>query len=170
MPTRPHRGVTAKDMDTHLQSLFDQGDATAGLFGPHSMLWTVGRESVIVLGGGRAALLQLAHPFIAHAVDQHSTLLDDIRGRFQRTLSSMFTMTFGDRAEAIRLARQIYTLHVSVRGTLPTAEGEYGAGQPYSALNRAAMFWVAATLWDTSVALFEQVIRPLSRQKKGVLR
>ncbi|MEE2785785.1 MAG: oxygenase MpaB family protein [Myxococcota bacterium] len=166
MNARPLHGVTASEMETHLAALFNDGDATVGLFGPESMLWTIGRESVVVLGGGRAALLQLAHPFIAHAVKEHSSLLDDIRGRFQRTLSSMFTMTFGDRAEAIRLARHIYELHRTIRGTLPDSEGDYRAGQPYSALNRKAMFWVAATLWDTSIAVYEQIIGPLSAADK----
>ena len=44
-------------------------DPRAGVFGPASMLWRVNRESIAFLGGGRAALLQLAHPFVAHAVD-----------------------------------------------------------------------------------------------------
>ena len=73
-----------------------------GLFGTDSMLWRIGREASILLGGGRAALLQLAHPYIAHAIDDHSTMLTDIQDRCRRTMSAMFTLTFGDRAEASR--------------------------------------------------------------------
>src|SRR5256714_1663746 len=33
-----------------------------GLFGPGSMTWRVNREGVLLLGGGRALVLQVAHP------------------------------------------------------------------------------------------------------------
>jgi uncharacterized protein (DUF2236 family) len=47
-------------------------DPRAGVFGPGSRVWTLNREAVIFLGGGRAALLQLAHPVVAQAVADHS--------------------------------------------------------------------------------------------------
>ena len=51
--------VRPKEMRSHLDALFDLADPTHGLFGPDSMIWRVGRESTILLGGGRAALLHL---------------------------------------------------------------------------------------------------------------
>lgn len=158
--------VKPEDMEMHLEALFRQADPTEGLFGSDSMMWRVGRESSILLGGGRAALLQLAHPYIAHAIDDHSTVLTDIQGRFRRTMSSMFALTFGDRAEALRLARKIYAIHRQVNGTLPAHSGLPRAGMRYSALERSAMFWVAATLWDTSILIFEAVIGPLTPLEK----
>jgi len=47
----------------------------AGVFGPRSITWQVDREAAIFLGAGRALLLQLAHPWIAAAVEQHSDSL-----------------------------------------------------------------------------------------------
>ena len=41
-----------------------------GLFGPESVTWRVNRESVLLLGGGRALLLQVAHPSVAAGVAQ----------------------------------------------------------------------------------------------------
>src|SRR5262249_49790390 len=41
----------------------------AGVFGPRSITWQVDREAAIFLGAGRALLLQLAHPWIAAAVE-----------------------------------------------------------------------------------------------------
>ena len=166
MTSKVRRGVTARQMNDHLEALYTTSDPTVGLFGPDTMVWRVGREAAVILGGGRAALLQLSHPYIAHAISQHSTLLDDIRGRFQRTLSMMFAMTFGDRAEAIRLARRIYHQHRVVKGQLTVAEGSYPSGHRYSALNPSAMFWVAATLWDTSISVYETLVEPLSLAEK----
>lgn len=58
------------------------GDPRAGLFGPDSKLWEVNKHSISFLGAGRAALLQLAHPWVAWAIDQHSNTRSDPFGRF----------------------------------------------------------------------------------------
>jgi uncharacterized protein (DUF2236 family) len=67
----------------------------AGIFGPESVSWKVNRESALFLGAGRAALLQLAHPWVATALDQHSNLLNDPLARFHNTFRVVFTMIFG---------------------------------------------------------------------------
>ncbi len=71
-------------------------DPRHGIYGPGSPAWTLQREAVVFLGGGRAALLQLAHPFVAYGVDQHSKTRADVVGRFQRTFMNVFAMTGGD--------------------------------------------------------------------------
>ena len=43
-------------------------DPRAGIHGPGSTAWRLERDGLIFLGGGRAVLLQLAHPFVAHAI------------------------------------------------------------------------------------------------------
>ena len=52
-------------------------DPVLGLFGPASMTWQVSRESLCFLGAGRALLLQLAHPWVAQAIEDlnHSNFL-----------------------------------------------------------------------------------------------
>src|SRR5262245_31878617 len=60
-------------------------DPRAGLFGPGSKVWEVNKEAISFLGGGRAALLQLAHPWVAWAIEHHSSTREDPVGRFQRT-------------------------------------------------------------------------------------
>jgi uncharacterized protein (DUF2236 family) len=57
----------------------------AGVFGPRSITWQVDREAAIFLGAGRALLLQLAHPWIAATIEQHSDTLVNPVGRFHRT-------------------------------------------------------------------------------------
>ena len=92
------------------------GGAELGLFGPTSVSWRVARESVIFVGGGRAALLQLAHPYVAHAVDQHSATRSDPIGRFNRTFTSVFAMIFGDLEHAVSAAYRVRAIHDSVNG------------------------------------------------------
>ena len=75
-------------------------DPRHGIHGPDSPAWKMQREAICFLGGGRAALLQLAHPFVAYGVDQHSKTRSDVIGRFQRTFMAVFAMTFGDLQEA----------------------------------------------------------------------
>ena len=65
------------------------------------MSWKIGREAITFLGGGRAALLQLAHPYVAHGVDQHSETRTDPIGRFNRTFLHVFNMIFGSQADAL---------------------------------------------------------------------
>jgi len=67
----------------------------AGIFGPLSETWRVDREAAIFLGAGRALLLQLAHPWVATAIEQHPESMADPIGRFHRTFRVMFTMVFG---------------------------------------------------------------------------
>jgi uncharacterized protein (DUF2236 family) len=141
-------------------------DPGAGLFGPGSALWQVNREAVIFLGGGRAALLQLAHPWVAHAIDQHSVARDDVAGRFQRTFENVFAMAFGGLGEALTSARRVHAVHTRIRGTLAESVGEHRRGDPYWANEPEAMLWVAATLWDTSVQVHERFVGPLSLAEK----
>src|SRR5271157_5174585 len=63
--------------DSHsLLSSLEQlpGEPGDGFFGPGSITWRVNRESVVFLGAGRAALLQLAHPWVAASLAHHSNL------------------------------------------------------------------------------------------------
>jgi uncharacterized protein (DUF2236 family) len=43
-----------------------------GLFGPRSLAWRINRETILLLGGGRALLMQVAHPLVAAGVADHS--------------------------------------------------------------------------------------------------
>src|SRR5437762_1229389 len=57
----------------------------AGVFGPSSVTWRMNREAILFLAAGRALLLQLAHPWVAAAVADHSKALTDPVARFHRT-------------------------------------------------------------------------------------
>lgn len=130
-------------------------DPATGLYGPDSVSWEVNREVVQLWGGGRAILMQLAHPFVAHGVDQHSRTRTDARGRFQRTFAGVFAMAFGDLDHAFRAARRVHAIHSRVHGTIDEDVGRWARGAPYHANDAAALFWVHATLVDTSIAVRE---------------
>jgi len=66
--------------------------AAQGVFGSRSLTWQIDRESAIFFGAGRALLLQLAHPWVAAAIERHSSAFADPVGRFHRTFSTVFAM------------------------------------------------------------------------------
>lgn len=163
--------VTKDDLERQLQKLESElqragVEPAAGIFGPQSLLWEINRESVLFLGSGRAALLQLAHPYVAAGIDQHSRTGRDPIGRFHRTFAAVFDMVFGDRETAFETARAVHQIHNRIVGRLEESTGRYARGHRYSANERQALLWVHATLWDTSVRVFEQVVRPLEDEEK----
>ena len=141
------------------------GDPRLGFFGPDSVSWRVNRESLVFLGAGRAALLQLAHPWVAAALYQHSNLVNDAIGRFHSTFRVIYTMLFGTRAQAIAASRQLYQVHTRIRGHLPHAIGSHPAGEHYEANEIPALRWVYATLVDSAILSYEFVLPPLSRSE-----
>src|ERR1700712_5645937 len=111
--------VSRADIDALLSDLERlPGESRRGFFGPDSVTWHVNRECGIFLGAGRAALLQLAHPWVAASLAHHSNLLNDAIGRFHSTFHVVYTMLFGSRAQAIAASRQLYGRHTSIRGEL----------------------------------------------------
>ena len=137
-------------------------DPRAGLFGPQSKVWEVSREAMLFLGAGRASLLQLAHPYVGVAVGRHSVTASNPQLRFQRTFHHIFRMTFGDLSEAMASARAVFGTHRRIHGALGEPAGPFPAEHRYDALDRQAKVWVLATLWDTSLWIFDQVVRPLT--------
>src|SRR5690606_22107899 len=70
--------VTRDELEASLAELArDVRDPREGILGPSSVAWRLGGDLAIFLGGGRATLLQLAHPMVAHAIDQHSRTRSD---------------------------------------------------------------------------------------------
>lgn len=143
-------------------------DPRAGFFGPDSSMWRISRESILFLGGGRAALLQLAHPYVASAVAQHSTSERDLVGRFQRTFLHVFAIVFGDVASAVASARRVHGLHRTIRGAIDEALGPWPRGHHYEANDEDALLWVHATLVDTAVLVYETCVRKLDDAEREV--
>jgi uncharacterized protein (DUF2236 family) len=114
---------------------------------------------VAFLGGGRALLLQVAHPKVAAGVEQHSTYVTDPWGRLFRTVDVMAKLAFASPEVSAAQAKLLERMHRRVTGV--TDDGE-----PYSALDADLLLWVWATLSDTALLMYESVRRPLSPEKR----
>ncbi len=141
------------------------GGAT-GLFGPDSVSGKINREAGLFLAAGRATLLQLAHPWVAAAIAEHSKTLHDPIGRFHQTFRVMFTMSFGSVEQAIAVARHLHTRHQGIHGALPQAVGSFVAGSRYEANEVRALLWVYATLIDSTVMAYDLVLPALTSAER----
>jgi len=137
-----------------------------GIFGPESLTWRVDREAAVFLGAGRALLLQLAHPWVAAAISEHSKTLADPVGRFHRTFNITFTMVFGTLDQALVAARRLHRRHTVVTGSLPHAAGRYEAGSSYRANEVSALQWVHATLVETALQTHDLVLPALTSSER----
>jgi uncharacterized protein (DUF2236 family) len=156
-------GVREADLEKELRLVGSRAaGGPAGIFGPDSVIWRIDREATVFLGAGRALLLQLAHPWVATAIAQHSRTLSDPIGRFHRTFKIVFTMVFGTTGQAFAAARRLHQRHAAISGTLAESTGAFAAGSPYRANDVAALRWVHATLVETALLAYELVHPPLS--------
>jgi uncharacterized protein (DUF2236 family) len=159
--------VTRADLEASLTALrAEVDDPRGGILGPRSIAWRIGGDLAVFLGGGRAALLQLAHPMVAYAIDQHSHTRADVAGRFQRTFRNVFAMVFGTLDDAFVAARRVHAIHSRIHGAIPERVGGWAAGTPYHANDADALRWVHATLVDTTLFVRERLDGPLSRSTK----
>ena len=152
---------------SHIEVLLDHvsagvTDRNAGIFGPDSMSWRINRESALFLGAGRAALLQLAHPWVATALRQHSSLLLKPIARFHNTFRIVFTMVFGTLDQVLAASRHLYSLHTRIAGQLTEDVAGWKRGDRYSANEINALRWVYSTLVESAVFAYEAVHDPLS--------
>lgn len=132
-----------------------------GVFGSDSLFWRINREAIVFLGAGRALLLQLAHPWVAAAIAEHSRAGVDPIGRFHRTFGVVYAMVFGSLEQALEAARRLHRRHEEVTGTMPDDAGPFRRGSPYRANDVAALRWVFATLIDTALAAHDLVMPAL---------
>ncbi len=159
--------VSRPELESLLASVAAQtADPRAGIFGPASMSWKVNREAAVFLGAGRAALLQLAHPWVATALEQHSSLLNDPIARFHNTFRIVFTVVFGTLEQALAAARHLHTLHTGIRGEIPTRVAGWPEGTHYEANEVAALRWVYATLVDSAMVAYG-LLYPFSTEERA---
>jgi uncharacterized protein (DUF2236 family) len=137
-------------------------DRSAGVFGPQSMSWRINREAALFLGAGRAALLQLAHPWVAAALEQHSTVMSRPIARFHNTFRIVFAMIFGSLEQAMTASRNLHALHTRIRGEMTEDVAAYRRGSHYEANEIAALRWVYATLVESAVLAHECVMPALT--------
>ncbi len=126
------------------------------------MVRRIGRESIMLLGSGRATLLQVAHPLIAAGVNEHSYFRQDPMARLGRTMHLMLSLVFGNQDQIQKALHRFHAVHRRVQGTLANDQGKYSAGTYYFAGDPKLMLWVQATLIDTSLMIYDRFVAPLS--------
>lgn len=136
-----------------------------------SISWRLNAERMVLLGWGRAILLQLAHPLVAAGVFDHSGFRGTpyaAASRLFHTVHAMLALTFGDEPARERTLEAIRTIHRRVNGELPETIGHYMAGTRYSAEDPSLVLWVHATLLESVPMAYEAVIAPLTPQDLDV--
>ncbi len=136
--------------------------AGQGLFDPSGVFWRVNRESVLLIGGGTALLMQVAHPKIAAGVAHHSDFRERPIRRLYRTIKVMQDIIYGDRATALATAESIRQIHARVNGKLSESTSLFAVGTSYSAEDPELVLWVYATLIDTMMRAYSTFVQPLS--------
>jgi uncharacterized protein (DUF2236 family) len=127
-----------------------------GLFGDDAVIRRVAREGLLLAGGGRATLLQIAHPGVAQGVYDHSDFADRPLDRLRATMRYVYGVLFGTREEVRAISRAVVAMHRRV------------TGPGYFADDPGLQVWVNATLYDTAMALYRRVVRPLAEADADV--
>jgi uncharacterized protein (DUF2236 family) len=132
--------------------------ADDGFFGPASVAWKMGTDLASPVAGLRSLLMQALHPLAMTGVDQHSGWRRDPVGRLAATSAYLATITFGERAAAVRAATRVRRIHDHVRGVDPVT------GRPYAAGDPALLLWVHAALVQSGLAAGQAFGTPLSAE------
>ncbi len=126
------------------------GLVAEGIYADDSITRQVNRENILLLGGGRALLMQLAHPKVAAGVDDHSDFRSHPVRRLRRTVLMTMAIVFGTRETALAAARAVNHVHARVRG------------HDYRALDPELLLWVHATLVDSALVTYQAFVQRLS--------
>jgi uncharacterized protein (DUF2236 family) len=131
-----------------------------GLFGPDSVTWRVMREPLLILGAGRALLMQAANPLVAQGAIDHSGFATDPYGRLERTIEWVTLVSFGTTGEARRVTRAVNQLHRRVAGTLPAPHttARLRARHAYTASDPALLRWVHASFVETMLVTHDALV------------
>eukprot|EP01064_Diplonema_japonicum_P004998 TRINITY_DN13306_c3_g1_i1.p1 TRINITY_DN13306_c3_g1~~TRINITY_DN13306_c3_g1_i1.p1 ORF type:complete len:439 (+),score=56.48 TRINITY_DN13306_c3_g1_i1:52-1317(+) len=128
------------------------------------------RESFGFLFGGKAALAQTAHPFVADGVKTHSRITHDgVQARFYRTFYYMFRLIFGDEACTRNASLAVSRLHSNVKGKLTTelpTSSLYQKGDEYNAADAYALRWVWMTLVESNLQSYRYLFGDISKDAR----
>ncbi len=125
------------------------------------MTWRVNGEAVLLLGGARALILQVAHPKVAAGVAGFSDYRRDPWGRLYRTLDVTLKIAFGDPEASRAASDRLRRVHQRV-------EGADDRGDSYQALDPELLLWVHATLIDTALTMYERYVAELTPRQRDL--
>jgi uncharacterized protein (DUF2236 family) len=126
-------------------------------FADDAVIRRVAAEVVLIAGGSRAILLQIAHPKVAAGVAAYSDFQQRPLHRMRRTAGYMLGIVYGDSREMQRVADVVNAVHRRI------------SGPGYSASDPDLQVWVGATLYESTVMLYERIMGPLPAEQRGEL-
>ena len=134
--------------------------ARGALHDRNSLSWRFNSQSFVLLGGPRAAILQVCDPGVAAGVAEFSSYRTDPFGRLERTLESMLAIGFGSPERRREVLDRLERIHSAVQGQLDD-------GTPYSALDPQRQYWVVATLTDTVIEVDRRYLGYMKRRHRA---
>jgi uncharacterized protein (DUF2236 family) len=128
----------------------------------------VAPEGILLAGAGRAILLQIADPAVGYGVARHSDFARHPMKRLTATLSYIYALSNGSADDARLVRTAVDRAHAPVRNPPREGHGEAAAAHPadppYDARDAELQLWVAATLYDTGIGLYERAFGPLDAE------
>jgi uncharacterized protein (DUF2236 family) len=103
-------------------------------------------DGVLIAGGARAILLQVADPVVAAGVARHSDFAHRPVERLRNTLTFAYAVVLGSERDAATVVSLVNRAHV------PVARAD----------DAELQLWVAATLYQTAVTVHDRVFGPVS--------
>lgn len=134
--------------------------ARGSLYDRSSLSWRFNSQAFVLLGGPRAAILQICDPGIAAGVVDFSRYRTDPLGRLENTLESMLAISFGTPRRRAEVLERLERIHSRV-------SGELADGTRYSAMDRDRQFWVLATLTDTVIEVDRRYLGKMRRADRS---
>ena len=125
---------------------------------PAGSIRDIAGEGILLAAGARAILLQVADPSVARGVAEHSDFASRPLDRLEGTLGYIYAVVFGSPDEVARARRIVGRAHAPVRSAVPAADGSAPA---YSAYDPGLQLWVAATVYQSAITMFELCFGPL---------
>lgn len=120
-----------------------------GILPPDAVVRRVDSEPLLLVGGGRSLLMQLAHPDVARGVAEHSDFRSDALARLRQTVAAVSLIEFGTEDQAREVARGLRAVHERV------------VGPGYRATDPELQLWVHASFVDTNLRTYSRFFRPL---------
>jgi uncharacterized protein (DUF2236 family) len=109
----------------------------------------ISNEAILLAGGARAILLQVAMPAVGRGVADHSDFTADPVRRLRNTLTYLYVLVYGTPQEIERITGYVNRAHTPVHS---------GEGSPaYDAFDPHQQLWVAATLYDSALTVYAAV-------------
>jgi uncharacterized protein (DUF2236 family) len=127
-----------------------------------SILRRIHGERVLLAGGQRSLVMQLAHPMVAAAVADHSDFPANALERLDRTVELTLALVQGSPKKADEAAAHIRSVHQRVTGVAETG----GRRRVYRAEDPKLLLWVHATVVDTTMLVYRHFVRTLTEHEQ----